>query len=110
MLISTNSIASSRTSLNPQDSLRCFNENDAKTLLAFAKKGLILDSLTKTYDSAIINLEEIIIEKNDQLQIAEALVNSQRSEIKTLKRHNFIWIGVACLELAGILYLLLTLL
>ncbi len=46
-------------------------------------------------DTAIIQLEYILIEKQDQIQMGEILINTQRNEIKKLQRQRtFLGIGV----------------
>ena len=107
LLIIGNLTAYSQTSLREQDSLHCFNEIEAKTLLSYAEKGLILDSIIITYDKAIISLEEILQNKNDQLQISEQLINSQRNEIKKTHRENKLWMSLTCVSTLGLIFSLL---
>jgi hypothetical protein len=84
--------AFSQTSLT--DSIKCFTIQEAKTLLKFAEKGYLCDSLTKKYDKALQDFENILIEKNEQLQISEIYINSLTNEIKKHRRRNKILISV----------------
>lgn len=75
------------TSLHAQDdSLRCFTIEESKTLLKFAERGLICDSLTQAYEGKVHTLEEIIQNKDGQILLADEVIKSQRDEIIGLNR------------------------
>jgi hypothetical protein len=73
----------------------------------YAERGYICDSLIISYDKAIISLEEILQNKNDQLQISEQLINSQRNEIKKTHREKKLWMGLTCVSTLGLIFSLL---
>ena len=70
---------------NSQESLSdtvCLSVDTYKNVLKFAYRGKYCDSLITTYDSTIITLEKIIIEKNDQIQLSEGVINGLANEVK----------------------------
>lgn len=73
----------------------CYKLNDAKTLLKFAERGYLCDSLIIAYDSTITIQEEIILRKDQQLTTIEQLVNAQRYELQRLERNQKLWKIVA---------------
>ena len=87
------------------DSSKCFTIEQAKLLLSYAEKGYICDSLISTYDKAIQDFENILIEKQEQLQISEMYINSLTNEIDKHRRRNKLLIsvcgglGIACVIL-----------
>ncbi len=64
-----------------QDTI-CVELNDYREILKLANTGYLCDSLITTYDSTIITLEKIIIEKNDQIQLSEGVINGLANEVK----------------------------
>jgi hypothetical protein len=103
MLILLNLTAFSQTSST--DSIKCFTIQEAKTLLKFAEKGYLCDSLTEKYDKAIQDFENILIEKNDQLEISEKYIYSLTNEIEKERKKKKVLIasvgvlGVLCIVL-----------
>tara|TARA_Y100000593_G_C4166954_1_gene264920 strand:- start:167 stop:397 length:231 start_codon:yes stop_codon:yes gene_type:complete len=51
-------------------------------VLKFAYRGKLSDSLITIQDETIITLEKIIIEKNDQIQLSEGVINGLANEVK----------------------------
>lgn len=101
VLIPSNSIASLTTSLTPSDSVKCFPIDKAKTLLIYANKGLLLDSLTALYENEIQTLDAIIDQKDSQLALAQGLIESQSNKIIQLeKREKWLWVGLGVSALA----------
>ncbi len=70
------------------DSLKCFTIPEAKILLSFARRGQYCDTLTIAYEKKIQTLEEITIQKDKTLLLSNGLINSQRNEIKKLRRNS----------------------
>ncbi len=71
---------------NSQDTLSsdtiCVNVDTYKNVLKFAYRGKLSDSLITIQDETIITLEKIIIEKNDQIQLSEGVINGLANEVK----------------------------
>ena len=85
----------------------CLSVDTYKNVLKFAYRGKAADSLITTYDSTIITLEKIIIEKNDQIQLSEGVINGLANEVKRLKTINIL-LGISTGALIiGLLALLL---
>ena len=72
-----------------QDTI-CVELNDYREILKLANTGYLCDSLITTYDSTIITLEKIIIEKNDQIQLSGGVINGLANEVKRLKTINIL--------------------
>ena len=79
-----NSIAFSQDSLT--DSSKCFTIEEARTLLRYAEKGYLCDSLTLSYEKEIEILYKVIEENNDQLSIADTYIRVQSTEIDKLRK------------------------
>jgi len=93
----------SQTSLTEQDSLRYFTIDESKTLLKFANRGLICDSLTQAYDNKIETLEQIIQNKDNQILLANEIIQSQRIEIDRLNR-KIKWFKYGCAGFGAIAF------
>ncbi len=84
--VSNSSSSSFIVALKGDDSLKCFTINDAKTLLKFANRGILCDSLTNAYDEKIETLSKIIKNKDGQILLADDLIQLQHTKIKGLEK------------------------
>ena len=104
MLMLISLIVCSMTSLHAQeDSVKCFSIEDAKTLLIYAERGYLCDSLTSAYDNKIETLEQIIQNKDRQILLANEVIQSQRIEIDKLNR-KIKWFRYGCAGLGAIAF------
>lgn len=81
------STASSSVHIKQQDdSLKCFTIEQSKTLLKYAEKGYMCDSLSKTYEKQIEALEGAIAIKDEQIALAGKMIQSQQNDISDLEK------------------------
>jgi len=109
LLTALNWTACSQASSIGTDSI-CFTVDQSKTLLKFARRGEICDTLITAYEKKTKSLESVVYLQDEELQLSSRLITSQMMQIKTLNRkvQNFkilsISLGVvATLELIYIL-------
>ena len=87
------------SSLYAQDSLT-FSFDEAKTLLKYAEKGYLCDSLVVAYEEKIENFEQIVAIKNDEIEMSGRLIESLLVETDKLRRQ-VKWLKLGCGVLTG---------
>jgi len=101
VLLGLNLTVSSTCFSQPSDSL-CFTTEDAKTLLKFAKRGVLCDSLSLAYQGKISTLEDIIGVKNSELLLCEDIIVALKSENDKYRRRE-VWFKLGLGALGGAL-------
>lgn len=90
-----------------EDSLRCFTVEESKTLLKYAEKGYLCDSLMTLYDGKIETLEQIIGKKDQEILLSAQLIQSQLNEIdKYIRREKWFKLGLGVLSGALIVFVI----
>ena len=74
------------TSLGLKSDTLCFTLEQANYLLKSTEKLYLCDSIIQVQNEKTKNLYKVIQTQGDQIQLGESLINSQRNEIKKLKR------------------------
>ena len=106
MLTLNSSIAYSQSS--SVDSIKCFSIEEARQLLFFANRGLVLDSLVLLYDGKIETLNQIIGKKDQEILLSAQLIQSQLNQIdKYKRREKFFKLGIGALSGALIVFVIL---
>lgn len=72
--------------LDPPDSVKCFQIDEAKVLLKFANKGLKCDSLLLLKEKETNAQADIIRAKDEQLEISTNLITKQKTRLDKADR------------------------
>jgi len=101
VLTTANSMTYSQISSTEQDTIKCFSILDAKTLLKYAERGYLCDSLSIKYEEQIETFKDIVSVKDSELLLVERLIQSQAIEIK--RKHKEIrWLKIAVIGLSSV--------
>ena len=92
-------ISSEGLATEPEDTL-CFELSEAKNLLKYAEKGYFCDTLTFHYEKKDSILRKAIDLKDEEIQLAERLIQAQIVEIDRLKR-KIKWFKIGCISLGS---------
>lgn len=79
------STAYSQASSIGSDSI-CFTIDESKTLLKFARRGEMCDTLITAYEKKIKSIENVLYLQNEELQLSGKLITSQMMQIKKQSR------------------------
>lgn len=106
MLTQNNSIAYSQTSST--DSTKCFSIEQARQLLFFANRGLVLDSLVVAYEGKIEALGDLVGKKNEEIILSGQIIDALVKDVDRYKRRE-IWfkLGLGALSGALIVFVIL---
>lgn len=90
------------------DSTKTFPIEDARQLLFFANRGLILDSLVVAYEGKIETLDALVGKKNEEIILSSKMIDALVKDVDRYKRREiFFKLGLGVLGGALIVFVIL---